>query len=81
MRCPRSREKSRRSPRPGTFQRETRSQRSGRFSKNHSSRSLNWGTLARVSGSSTSTANSGINPTIEWIRSGIRSPSGSSSWS
>ena len=44
--------------------------RSGRFSMNHSSRRLNPGSLSRTSGSRVSTANSGINPTMERILMG-----------
>ena len=49
----------------------------GRLSRNHSSRRLNAGQLGRASsGSSVSTAKSGIRPTIERTCSGICSPVG-----
>jgi hypothetical protein len=75
MRWPRSSDSSRRSPRPGSCQRDTSCASPGRFLRNQSSRSLNSGSCASRSGSSVSTANSGIRPTIERTLSGMILPS------
>ena len=77
MRCPRISESSRRSPRPGSNHRDTSPARSARLSSTHRSRAANAGIFASNSGSSTSTANSGISPTIDRTFSGSTRPSGS----
>ena len=76
MRCPRRIASRRRSPAPGSVQRDTRPASSGRFSRNHSRRCLNSGSFSSSSGSIVVTAKSGISPTIERIFSGTAWPSG-----
>ena len=72
MRWPRSSDSSRRSPRPGSSQRETSSARSGRCLQKPLQRAaVKSGSCSSNSGSSVSTANSGISPTIERTFSGI----------
>ena len=58
------------SPRPASSQREISPARSGRCVTNQRARSVNHGTCASSSGSSTSTASIGSNPTVERTRSG-----------
>ena len=70
MRCPRVSATRRRSPVPGTCQRETMLARSGRLVRYHSSRALKPGTASSNSGSIVSTASSGMSPTSERTRSG-----------
>ena len=67
MRWPRSSDSRRRSPAPHSCQRETSLARSGRCFRNHSIRAVKSGSSFNSSGSSVSTANSGISPTIERI--------------
>jgi hypothetical protein len=60
-------ESSRRSPKPGVVMLATRAVRSGLLATNHSSRLVKPSSCASRSGSSVSTAKSGIRPTAERI--------------
>nr|GFC93540.1 hypothetical protein [Tanacetum cinerariifolium] len=63
-RWPRSKLSSRVAPLPGSCQCDTSAANLGRLASSHCMRATNSGAAARVSSSSTSTANIGIKPTI-----------------